>query len=100
MLHANSRLLSNVEKYRFYYEWFQRKYLLSQHFLSHMCVKEYQDNLGTSLQAAALNFMIFTNFTGHELLVWYGDDYASDLGIEKENYSASVIPGTGILKIK
>ena len=32
-------------------------------------------------------------FAGHELLVWYGDDYASDLGIEKENYSASVIPG-------
>ena len=41
------------------------------------------------------NFMIVFCFlfTGHELLVWYGDDYASDLGIEKENYSASVIPG-------
>ena len=58
---------------------------LSEHFLSHGYAKEYQ--------TATLNFMIFSNFTGHELLVWYGDDYASDLGIEKENYCASVIPG-------
>ena len=90
MLHANSRLLSNVDKYRFYYEWFQRKDLLSSHFLSHMCAKKYQYSLGTT-HLAAFNIMIM--FAGHELLVWYGDDYASDLGIEKENYSASVIPG-------
>ena len=50
-----------------------------------MYAKEYQ--------TATFDIMIVTNFTGHELLVWYGDDYASDLGIEKENYSASVMPG-------
>ena len=38
-------------------------------------------------------FWLLCNFAGHELLVWYGDDYASDLGIDKSNYSASVIPG-------
>ena len=58
MLNAISRLLSNVEKYRFYYEWFQRKGLLSQDFVSQMCAKEYQHNYGTTLQAAAWNIMI------------------------------------------
>ena len=34
-------------------------------------------------------------FAGHELLVWYGDDYASELGIDKEHYSATTASVSG-----
>ena len=58
-----------------------------------MYAKEYRHRKEKTPQTATLNFLIIIKFSGHELLEWYGDDYASDLGIDKENYSASVIPG-------
>ena len=34
-------------------------------------------------------------FAGHELLVWYGDDFASEVGIDKEHYSATTASVSG-----